>query len=85
MRILEVCLKLLRNRDFLPRNIPYGRIPRGGPGPAFPYIESGPGFYQAVCPQCKKVTTIRTCQSCRQLMCEECLMEHEGECLKTKK
>jgi hypothetical protein len=44
-------------------------------------VDTGKGIF-AKCPKCGKITTIRTCYGCKELMCEECLTEHQITCLR---
>jgi hypothetical protein len=34
----------------------------------------------AKCPKCNRITNIRICYGCKELMCEECLKEHQIGC-----
>ena len=36
----------------------------------------------AKCPKCNLITSIRVCYGCKELMCQECLTEHQVRCLK---
>lgn len=35
----------------------------------------------AKCPNCNRITAIRVCYGCKELMCENCLAEHQINCL----
>lgn len=39
------------------------------------------GFPQARCPKCGRITSLRTCYGCLNVMCQECLDEHGGSCI----
>jgi len=50
--------------------------------PNFPFIFNGKrNYFEAKCPKCGRITTIRTCYGCKELMCLDCLTEHQMICL----
>lgn len=53
---------------------PFDRMPR------LPSILDYSGIF-AKCPKCGRITNIRTCYGCKELMCEDCLIEHQIICL----
>jgi hypothetical protein len=60
---------------------PFDRKPRDIP---YPYILDGTAI-RAKCPKCGRITSIRVCYGCKELMCEECLLEHQIVCLHKEK
>ena len=66
------------------------RIPKHELRPKFDWEKDGglPYRYRdssgvfAKCPKCQRVTSIRVCYGCKELMCEECLLEHQIICLR---
>ena len=56
------------------------RIPKT-PNPwPFPFPTDFSGLH-AKCPKCGRITTLRVCYGCKEVMCEECLIEHQISCL----
>lgn len=45
-----------------------------------PHTQYG-NIIMAKCPKCGRITSIRVCYGCKELMCEECLIEHQIVCL----
>jgi hypothetical protein len=64
------------SRDLKPRDFPNGF-------PDFPHVIDR-GIVRAKCPKCGRITSIRVCYGCKELMCEECLIEHQIGCLHKK-
>ena len=69
----------LIDRDLTKYPPPNTRIPRDNPY-GIPYTIDR-GIPRAKCPKCGRITTIRTCYGCRELMCQDCLTEHQIICL----
>ena len=66
--------RFIAKQDRIPKQNPY--LP--------PFLsDMGMGIL-AKCPKCQKITSIRTCYGCKELMCEECLLEHQVKCLRVK-
>lgn len=65
----------LRRRD---KNCPPDIIPN------FPHVNDW-GVIRAKCPKCGRITSIRVCYGCKELMCEDCLIEHQVVCLHKEK
>ena len=49
-----------------------------------PYLTTKDGLF-AKCPKCGRITSIRVCYGCKELMCNECLTEHQITCLREEK
>lgn len=60
----------------------YFRIPKESPSKLPPWLTNSPNGIFAKCPKCQRITTIRTCYGCKELMCEDCLTEHQIVCLR---
>jgi hypothetical protein len=67
-----------RSRD--EDEFPFSRKPRDK-FPNYPFIINNNNYIEAKCPKCGRITSIRTCYGCKELMCEECLIEHQIICL----
>ncbi len=48
--------------------------------PTFPYIIVN-GITTARCPKCGRLIELRVCQVCQNVMCYDCLIEHQIGCL----
>jgi hypothetical protein len=56
------------------------KYPAEPTSPTFPYILSGNQIV-ARCPKCGRLIELRVCQSCQNVMCYDCLIEHQIGCL----
>lgn len=65
--------KELVHRDRIPKEPPWN-LP-------WPIPTTKNGVF-AKCPKCGRITSIRTCYGCKELMCEDCLLEHQITCLR---
>jgi hypothetical protein len=63
-------------KDRLPKDFPF---PEDMPFP--PWIIRDRGTLRAKCPKCGRITSVRVCYGCQELMCEDCLKEHQIICL----
>ena len=64
------------------KRMPKNLIPKQDSPPGLPHtLPDRHGNIFAVCPKCRRVKNIRICYGCRQLMCEDCLTEHQVGCL----
>lgn len=68
-------MKHFRHRDRIPRE------PQWPNSLNIPFVIDR-GAIRAKCPKCGRITSIRTCYGCKELMCEDCLKEHQIVCLR---
>jgi len=57
-----------------------GRVPKQFPFP-FPIPTTSDGVF-AKCPKCNRIKSLRVCYGCQEIMCENCLTEHQIACLR---
>lgn len=76
-QISKMCEHRIEPKTLRPKTFPWEHPTE--PLPPWAY-EWRNGIW-AKCPKCNRVTTLRICYGCKEIMCEVCLKEHQIICL----